>query len=214
MRHFWIALVPTFFLMAATAHAQEDAGVGEAEGETADASDAASASPEGAPPPVLPASVAPAVIPAPRQRVAPLKYDAAEDARYRAAITFGVMLEVGGVAALVSSVAFAFSAGFNGYGYGGGCGDEVDESQNDCEENLEEESKRYRTAAWVLLPVGVVAIAVGIPVIIHGAKGHKQQKHLLWNNAVSGAPHLTALALTTFPSRGGAAGGLTLSGSF
>ena len=202
MKQAWLALASAFALTAAAAHAQEDAGVGDEEGATV------------APAPSTP-EMAP-VKPHPKAPLPPFKphksppFDPVKDARYRGLIGFGVMLEVGGVAALITSSVLAINAAFPGDI--GECGDDSgDPETGACEEDLAAEAKRNRTAAWVLMPVGVVAVIVGAPMIAAAAYGHRRQKR--FKRLQEAQPHLAGLSVT-LQMDGAAAGGLTLSGSF
>jgi len=190
MRHIGLALVPAFALVAATANAQEDAGVADAEDAVADPADAGVAANEDAPPTAD--SFAPQIDP---------KFRAATAKRYEMMLGSGVMLEVVGVAALITSFSFAMGAAFAF----NNCN--IEGQFAGCEEEAAKHKKRDRTVAWVALPVGIVAIAVGTPLLVRGARGHKRQKS-------RGTARLDGLWISASPSRGGPSGGLILSGSF
>jgi len=194
MRSSSIAIALVVLLSGATIHAQDDAGVGDAEGEA----DAGIAATEDEPP------AAGAIIPP----IDP-KFRAATDRRYEIMAVSGVILEVVGVAALVVSFSFAMGAlfAFNN------CN--VESQVVGCEERAAKTEKRDRTVAWVAMPVGVVAVAVGTPLLVKGARGHHRLRKLLGRKAeILGTAHLTGLLLTMFSSRESTASGLMLSGSF
>jgi hypothetical protein len=114
-----------------------------------------------------------------------------------------------GVGALVVSFSFAMGAlfAFNS------CN--VEGQVAGCEERAAKDKKRDRTVAWVTLPVGVVAVAIGTPLLINGARRHHRlQKRLGGKAEIMGTAHLTGLTLVTFPAREGTSGGLMLSGAF
>ena len=218
MKQAWIAIAPILLFVSVTAHAQEDAGVDNAEGvatEPAPGTNNVTKLDTGEEPErgwrarvrrqreidALHAAMA----------IEGHEYSRKNDASYVFWITGGALLEVGGVAALISSYMFGWIARSGGGGFYDGCDAFLDE---ECAESDEREEKRARTNAWVLLSVGLVAVAVGIPLIIKGAKGHKRQKLLKRKAEILGTVRLDGLTFAAYPSRNGSAGGLMLSGSF
>ena len=187
MRSAGFAIALSVLLAGAAIQAQDDAGVGDAEGEIADASDAGVD--EGQ------------------------EYSAAEDARYEQMVIGGGALEVVGGGALIASLIVAAHAVFDG-GFLPCSGSKSEAQANVCKEKIEENRRQDRIAAWVLVPVGFVAIIGGIPLIVKGTKGRERQMLLKRKDEILGKPHLTGLHLTMFSSRESTAGGLMMSGSF
>lgn len=218
MKRFGMTVASVLLLASVTAHAQEDAGVDDAEGVATEPEPSTNNVPK------LDAVEEPERgwrARVRRQReidalyaamaIEGHEYSRKNDAGYVFWITGGALLEVGGAAALISSFLFAGIAHSGGGGFYDGCDDSLDE---ECAESDEREEKSARTNAWVLLSVGLVAVAVGIPLIIKGAKGHKRQKLLKRKAEILGAVRLDGLTFAVYPSRNGPAGGLLLSGSF
>jgi hypothetical protein len=192
-------------LSGAAIHAQEDAGAADSEGD-ADAGVVATAV-------VPPPTPTPAVLPAPavvQSRTLPPSgvsgYSAVKDARYRGAIAGGVLLEVGGAASLVSAFMVGVLSAFSGIGCGG--------EDEECKEESTKEGERQRTTALVLAPVGLVLVAVGIPAIICGYRGHKRQNYLKSREDLGDRSPRPGLSVAIHFNRDAGGGGLMLSGSF
>ncbi len=139
------------------------------------AADAAPSAAGGTTPSVLPAKSAnngarePLAPPAGR----PL-FSARQLQLYTNRIWGGSLLVVGGGAALVFSVFFAFEASFAGLGTD--C-DEADDPSS-CKDRIDGEHRDNRAKAWALLGAGIAAIGIGIPLLVNGAKGRKRQLRL------------------------------------
>jgi hypothetical protein len=207
-------------LACGVAHAQAGAGAWAVEIATGDDADAGIEAAETASaPPVTAPTAAPA---APRAYVSPVipaqtkarqlhadsaAYSPVEDARYKGAIAGGIILEVGGAGAIISSgVYFILSAWPNM-----GCGHETDE----CREESEKDEERFRTTGIVLASIGLAAVAVGIPLIVYGHRGHRRQKALrLSGREPTGSLRPPPLVLAFSSAEDGRGGGLVLSGTF
>jgi hypothetical protein len=133
-------------------------------------------------------------------------FDEAKYNRYVSRIFFGSLLLAGGVASTVFSVAFALNAAFAGWG-------DTCES-DDCDSAYEKEEREYRTKSWVSLAFGVAGIAIGIPLVITGAKGRNRQLFLRDRKDEILKRHRQSPSLSTNLLIGYGAGGLVVSVSF
>ncbi len=96
------------------------------------------------------------------------RFDRAKYDGYVARIVFGSLLLAGGAASMVLSFVFAIGASVGDWS----CPEEG------CSDATREDQRRDRAGAWVSLSTWVTGIAVGIPLVVTGAKGSKRQRLL------------------------------------
>jgi hypothetical protein len=240
MRSSTIAIALVVLLSAAAIRAQEDAGAADSEGDA----DAGAAATEAAPPPppTAAASIAgqqtltpsdvlkldPNLYEGQERRLIITKqrklkvlekimskegpeYDAVKDTRYENRLFGGVFLDVAAAGAFVASLALGLHLITDDHGWED-CEGTANEAE--CRATAREKLDKHEATVAVLLPVGVVLAAVGIPLTIAASRGHKRQKILRRKDEILEECRMLRLDFTASSGSGGPGGGLMLSESF
>jgi hypothetical protein len=240
MRSTGIAIGLVVLLSGAAIQAQEDAGVGDAEGEIADASDAGVAAVEAKPAEPEAVSQEQVLTPAEilaldpslysgqerrlivskqrkirmleriMQREGP-EYDAAKDELYRNRFAGGVLLDVAAAGAFVAGLALLLHTLSDDSGFES-C--EGTAGEADCEARARDDQDGQGAVVAVVLSVGAVLAAVGIPLTITASRGRKRQQVLRRKDEILEECRMLRLDFTASSGSGGPGGGLMLSGSF
>jgi hypothetical protein len=138
------------------------------------------------------------------------EFSEARYAAYRSRLAGGVLLVVVGGGCLFASVVYGIASLFGAIaeGFGGGDYEEEDTA------TASDDSGAHFAAPMVLIPTGVAALGIGIPLIISGASGKHRQELLLRKDEILApiAPPTAAISLFGDPASG--AGGVRLQVTF